>query len=155
FEIEIKQYSEDTEGARDRLFALMKEIEEKKGLRSGILHQQDMFIEKSRMRTGELERLTGLLRSLDEEYGAKRAQLTESEKSVGDLTASKKELDRNLSELESSLFAQRSTLERLKTEIREHEQDAIRLEAAQQARASRAAGHSKRCWRLRVCTALS
>jgi chromosome segregation protein len=134
FETEIKQHSEDTEGARDKLFALMKEIEEKKGQRSGILHQQDMFIEKSRMRTTELERLTGLLRSLDEEYGAKQVQLSESEKGVGDLTASKKELDRNLSELESSLFAQRSTLERLKAEIREHEQDAIRLEAAQQAR---------------------
>jgi chromosome segregation protein len=134
FETEIKQHSEDTEGARDRLFSLMKEIEEMKGQRSGILHQQDMFIEKSRMRTGELERLTGLLRSLDEEYGAKQAQLSESEKSVRELTAGKKELDRNLSELESSLFAQRSTLERLKAEIREHEQDAIRLEAAQQAR---------------------
>jgi chromosome segregation protein len=134
FETEIKQHSEDTEGARDQLFALMKEIEEKKGQRSGILHQQDMFIERSRMRTGELERLTGLLRSLDEEYAAKQAQLSESEKSTGDLTAGKKELDRNLSDLESSLFAQRSTLERLKAEIREHEQDAIRLEAAQQAR---------------------
>ena len=32
------------------------------------------------------------------------------------------------------MFAQRSTLERLRDEIRENEQDAIRLEAAQQAR---------------------
>jgi chromosome segregation protein len=133
-ETEIKAHSEDTEGAREKLFALMKEIEEQKGQRSGILHQQDMFIEKSRMRTGELERLTGLLRSLDEEYAAKQAQLTESQKSSGDLAATKKELDRNLSELESSLFAQRSTLERLKTEIRELEQEAFRLEATQQAR---------------------
>lgn len=133
-ETEIRQYSEVTEGSREKLFSLMQEIEEKKGQRSGILHQQDMFIEKSRMRTSELERLTGLLRSLDEEYGAKQDQLTESQKSVGELAAAKKELDRNLSELESSLFAQRSTLERLKTEIRELEQDAFRLEAAQQAR---------------------
>ncbi|MCK7490355.1 MAG: hypothetical protein MZU79_09320 [Anaerotruncus sp.] len=35
-----------------------KESEEKKGQRSEILHQQDMLIEKSRMRTTELERLT-------------------------------------------------------------------------------------------------
>ena len=58
-ETEIKQHSEDTEGARDQLFALLQEGEEKKGQRSGILHQQDMLIEKSRMRTTELERLTG------------------------------------------------------------------------------------------------
>ena len=134
FETEIKQHSEDTEGARDRLFALLKETEEKKGQRSEILHRQDMLIEKSRMRTTELERLTGLLRQLDEEYAAKQTQLTDSEKSIGDLASEKKNLDRNLSELESTLFAQRSSLERLRTEIRDREQDAIRLEAAQQAR---------------------
>jgi chromosome segregation protein len=133
-ETEIKQHSEDTEGARDQLFALLQEAEEKKGQRSGILHQQDMLIEKSRMRTSELERLTGLLRQLDEEYAAKQAQLTESETSVAALLEEKKELDRNLSELEGTMFAQRSGLERLRTEIRENEQDAIRLEAAQQAR---------------------
>jgi len=133
-ETEIRTHSVDTEGARERLFALLKEIEEKKGQRSGILHQQDMFIERSRMRTGELERLTGLLRQLDEEYTAKQAQLADSQKSTIDLAAQKKELDRNLSELESSLFAQRSSLERLRAEMKEYEQDAIRLEAAQQAR---------------------
>ena len=133
-ETEIKQHSEDTEGAREQLFALMQEAEEKKGQRSGILHQQDMLIEKSRMRTSELERLQGLLRQLDEEYAAKQAQLTDSDTSLTSLAEEKKQLDRNLSELEGAMFAQRNTLERLRNEIRENEQDAIRLEAAQQAR---------------------
>jgi chromosome segregation protein len=133
-ETEIKQHSEDTEGAREKLFALMKEVEEKKGQRSGILHQQDLYIEKSRMRTTELERLTGLLRQLDEEYTAKQTQLTDSKQSIEDLLSEKKALDRNLSELESALFAQRSSLDRLRTEIRDSEQDAIRLEAAKEAR---------------------
>ena len=131
---EIKLHSEDTQGARDQLFALMQEAEEKKGQRSGILHQQDMLIEKSRMRTTELERLQGLLKQLDEEYTAKKGQLTDSEAGVASLAAEKKQLDRNLSELEGTMFAQRTTLERLRAEIRENEQDAIRLEAAQQAR---------------------
>jgi chromosome segregation protein len=133
-DMEIRQHSEDTEGAREKLFALLKEVEEKKGQRSGILHQQDMLIEKSRMRTTELERLTALLRQLDEEYAAKQDQLSESERSVADLLEEKKELDRTLSELEGTLFAQRGSLERLHNEIRHAEQDAIRLEAAQQAR---------------------
>jgi chromosome segregation protein len=133
-ETEIRQHSEDTEGAREQLFALMQESEEKKGQRSGILHQQDMLIEKSRMRTSELERLQGLLRQLDEEYAAKQAQLTDSDTSITALAEEKKQLDRNLSELEGAMFAQRNTLERLRSEIRENEQDAIRLEAAQQAR---------------------
>ncbi len=133
-ETELKQHSEDTEGARDKLFNLIKEIEVKKGSRSEILHQQDILIEKSRMRTSELERLTGLLRQLDEEYAAKQTQLSDSRKSIEDLAAEKKALDRNLSELEGSLFAQRTTQERLQKEIRSAEQDVFRLEAAQQAR---------------------
>lgn len=133
-ETDLRQHSEDTEGARDKLFNLIKEIEVKKGSRSEILHQQDLLIEKSRMRTSELERLTGLLRQLDEEYAAKQTQLSDSRKSIDDLAAEKKALDRNLSELEGSLFAQRTTQERLQKEIRSAEQDVFRLEAAQQAR---------------------
>ena len=67
---------EDTEGAREKLFSLLKEIEEKKGKRSEILHQQDMLIEKSRMRTTELERLTHLLLQLDEKYAVKQTQFS-------------------------------------------------------------------------------
>ena len=59
-EIEIRRYSSDTEEARQKLFSLMEEAETKKGERSAILHQQDMLIERSRMRTSELERLTTL-----------------------------------------------------------------------------------------------
>jgi chromosome segregation protein len=133
-ETEMKQHGEDTEGAREKLFSLLKEIEEKKGQRSEILHQQDMLIEKSRMRTTELERLTHLLLQLDEEYAVKQTQFSDGEKSVSDLLLEKKDLDRTLSELEGTVFAQRSSLERLRVEIREYEQDAFRLEAAQQAR---------------------
>ena len=81
-ETEIRQHGEDTEGAREKLFSLLHDLEEKKGQRSEILHQQDMQIEKSRMRTTELERLTLLLTQLDEEYTAKQTQFTEGEKSV-------------------------------------------------------------------------
>jgi len=133
-ETEIRQHSEDTEGAREKLFALLQKAEEKKGARSALLHEQDMLIEKSRMRTSELERLSGLLKQLDEEFVEKQAQMTDSDKSVAGLNADKKALDRALSELESELLAQRSTLEHVRTEMRDTEQDAIRLEATMQAR---------------------
>ena len=133
-ETEIRAHSEGTETAKNTLFTLLREVEEKKGQRSGILHRQDMLIEKSRMRTTELERLTGLLAQLDAEYAEKQAQMSGNEKSATDRVAQKKALDRALSELEGTLFAQRSSLDRLRTEIRDTEQDAIRLEAAQQAR---------------------
>ncbi len=133
-ENEICQYSAETEEARQKLFALMEEAEVKRGERSAILHQQDMLIEKSRMRTSELERLTALQKQLDEEYTAKQEQLSQNKQTVAELVERKKELDRTLSELESNLFAQRSSLERLNGEIKDAEQDVIRLESAQQAR---------------------
>jgi len=71
-----------------------------------------MLIEKSRMRTTELERLTLLLSQLDEEYACKQAQLSDGEKSSSGLVSEKKALDRTLSELEGAMFAQRVSLER-------------------------------------------
>jgi chromosome segregation protein len=133
-ETEIRAHSEGTESARNTLFALLKEAEEQKGERSGILHRQDMLIEKSRMRTTELERLTGLLGQLETEYADKQAQMSGNESGVADCIARKKALDRELSELEGMLFARRASLDRLRTEIRDTGEDAIRLEAAQQAR---------------------
>ncbi len=115
-------------------FRLLKELEEKKGQRSEILHQQDMLIEKSRMRTTELDRLTQLLRQLDEEFAVKQIPVYRRGK-VGIRPSFREKRARPYaSELEGGLFAQRSSLERLRTEIRENEQDVYRLEAAQQAR---------------------
>ncbi len=94
-----------------------------------------MLIEKSRMRTTELERLTGLLAQLDAEYAEKQAQMSGNEKSATDRVAEKKALDRVLSELEGTLFAQRSSLDAAPHRDPGYKsRDAIRLEAAQQAR---------------------
>ena len=40
-ETAIKNESKEAEGSRDQLFSLMKTIEEKRGARSDIIHQQD------------------------------------------------------------------------------------------------------------------
>ncbi|MFA5416363.1 MAG: AAA family ATPase, partial [Methanoregula sp.] len=133
-EDEIRVHSADTDSARETLFRLIKEVEEKKGVRSEILGRQDILIEKSRMRTTELERLKGLLSQLDREYAEKQAQMSGGATNVSTLLAQKKELDRHLSQLEGTLFAQRSSLDRITNEKRDAEQDIIRLEAAQQAR---------------------
>ena len=133
-EDEIRAHSADTDSARETLFRLIKDVEEKKGVRSEILGRQDILIEKSRMRTTELERLKGLLSQLDREYAEKQAQMSGGATNVSTLLAQKKELDRHLSQLEGTLFAQRSSLDRITNEKRDAEQDIIRLEAAQQAR---------------------
>jgi chromosome segregation protein len=133
-ETEIRKQSEDTAGSRETLFRLMGEVEEKKGARSAILQQRDLLIERSRMRTSEIERLTERVRQLESEYAGKQVQLADSGKAIEELEKEKADLDLTLSGLESSVFAQRSMLERVRTELRDYEQQAVRLEAHQQAR---------------------
>ncbi|MCU0632094.1 MAG: chromosome segregation protein SMC [Methanolinea sp.] len=133
-EQQIQYQSRDAEGAKDELFALMQTIEEKKNERSSLLHQKDMILEKSRMRTSERERMEERLQALSDEGTGKEQKLSESAREMEALAKEKSDLDRALSELESSVFARRTTLERVKEEFRTHEQEAIRLEAQQQAR---------------------
>jgi len=132
--LEIQKESKDAEGARDELFAQMKETDEKKSARSEILHQKDMLLEKSRMRTSEKERLEERIRALETDLSTRKGQEEELIAKVAALEAERSELDKKLSSLEGATFARRSTLERVKNELREYEQEIIRLEAMQQAR---------------------
>ncbi len=132
-EARIEAESKEVEGVKDQLFAGMEALEREKEVRANLLHEQDIIIEKSRMRTSERERLEGRLRQIDEELASKHAQLAEYSGSIADAEAEKRRVERELSDAESSLFAKRSTLDRLKKEIRAHEQEIIRFEAQQQA----------------------
>ena len=132
-EARIASESKEVEGVKDQLFALMQDLEGKKELRSKILREQDIFIEKSRMRTSERERLEARIRQIEEELENKQAQVADYSSCMADCEAQKRQIERDLSETESALFARRSTLDRLKKEIRETEQNLMRLEAQQQA----------------------
>jgi chromosome segregation protein len=129
----IQAESKEVEGLKDQLFALMNTSEQQKEIRANLLHEQDLIIEKSRMRTSERERLQARLRQVDEELESKHAQLAEYSASMVDCEEEKRRLERELAEAEGSLFARRSTLDRLKKEIRSCEQEIIRFEAQQQA----------------------
>jgi chromosome segregation protein len=129
----IASGSKEVEGVKDRLFAKMQDLEGKKELRSKILREQDLLIEKSRMRTSERERLDARLAQIEEELTNKQEQVAEYSSCMADCEAQKRQIERDLSEAESTLFARRSALDRLKKEIRENEQSLMRLEAQQQA----------------------
>ena len=133
-EAEIQNQSRDAEGARDELFSLMQAIEAKKADRSGILHQKDLLLEKSRMRTSERERLEERLRAIEAETSSRSAQRGEEEQRILSLQEEKAALEREISSLEGAVFAKRSAVERLREEQRGVEQEVVRLEAQQQAR---------------------
>jgi len=125
--------SEEVEGLKDHLFARLQDLEGKKELRAKILREQDIFIEKSRMRTSERERLEARIRQIAEELVNKQEQVAEYSSSAADCEAKKRDIERDLSDAESTLFSRRSALDRLQKEIRENEQELMRLEAQQQA----------------------
>lgn len=125
--------SEEIEGLKDRLFTLMQDLDGKKELRAKILREQDLLIEKSRMRTSERERLDARIRQIDEELTNKQNQVSDYSSLVAGCETQKREIERDLSDTEGKLFARRSTLDRLQKEIRENEQELMRYEAQQQA----------------------
>ncbi|NMA10886.1 Chromosome partition protein Smc [Methanoculleus chikugoensis] len=129
----IASGSKEVEGVKDQLFAKMQDLESKKELRSKILREQDLFIEKSRMRTSERERLDARIAQIEEELTNKQEQVAEYSSCMADCEAQKHQIERDLSEAESTLFGRRSALDRLKKEIRENEQNLMRYEAQQQA----------------------
>ncbi|HOW34165.1 MAG TPA: chromosome segregation protein SMC [Methanoregulaceae archaeon] len=133
-EAAIQNQSRDIEGARDELFSLMQSIEAKKGDRSTILHQKDLLLEKRRMRTSERERLEERIRALDTETTSREGQNLQEREQINALLSDKSGIERQISSSEASLFAKRASLERTRDELRTIEQEAVRLEAQQQAR---------------------
>ena len=133
-EAAIQNQSRDIEGARDELFSLMQSIEAKKGDRSTILHQKDLLLEKRRMRTSERERLEERIRALDTETTSREGQNLQEREQINALLSDKSGIERQISSSEASLFAKRASLERIRDELRTIEQEAVRLEAQQQAR---------------------
>jgi len=115
------------------LFALMKKQEECKSRRSELLHEQDLLIEKSRMRSSEKERLESRIAQIKAENDEKTEQCREYTSLIEKLVSEKKKIELVISRAESSLFKNRSSLEKLKNEIRSRERDLMLLEAQQQA----------------------
>ncbi len=128
----IASESKEVEGVKDQLFARMQDLESHKELRAKILREQDILIEKSRMRTSERERLEVRARQIEEELANKQTQSADYTSSVADCEAEKRRIERDLSEAESTLFARRSALDRLQKEVRENQQNLMRFEAQQQ-----------------------
>lgn len=133
-EAEIARGGKAAEDLKECLFSLMRGVEEKKGARSEYLHRQDLLIEKSRMRTSEMERLQTHLDEVRSGREGLAAEVEKVRKASANLVEKKGGLDRDLSKAESTLFGRRSSLERIRKELQDTERELMRLEAQQQSR---------------------
>lgn len=130
----LESASNENKENKDRLFELMGMLEEIKERRSAILQDQNILIEKSRMRTSERERLSSRIEQINGEISEKTSIIDEYTGSMEEREKGRGEIDRTLSDAEGTLFSQRSSLERIRKDIQEHERTIMHLEAQQQAR---------------------
>ncbi|MBP2133933.1 chromosome segregation protein [Methanomicrobium sp. W14] len=133
---DLDEKSQAVEGAKEKLFSLINSLEEKKGKRSDILREQDILIEKSRMRTEEKERIESRIRQADLEIGEKSGQVKEHKKLLDSLNAEKSVIETELSKIEAKLFENRSALEKIRSDLKSKERELMRLEAQQNASGS-------------------
>lgn len=129
----LDEKSSAVEGAKEKLFELINSLEEKKTNRSEILREQDVLIEKSRMRTEEKERIESRIKQIVAEIEEKSGQVDEHRRLVESLQAEKTVLESELSKIEGKLFENRSALEKIKSELKSKERELMRLEAQQHA----------------------
>ncbi|TAJ43525.1 chromosome segregation protein SMC [Methanofollis fontis] len=131
-EAEISRGGKEAEDLKNLLFSRIQEAGSLRDRRSALLHEQDLLIEKSRMRTSEMERIEGRLDGIRKGDSDLSGEIETARKAAADLAAEKSNLDRRLSESESGLFGRRSTLEQIRKEIQNDERELMRLEAQQQ-----------------------
>ncbi|WOF16536.1 chromosome segregation protein SMC [Methanoplanus sp. FWC-SCC4] len=130
--IRLDRESGAVEGAKEQLFSLMNDLEAKKNEKSDLLREQDVLIEKSRMRTEEKERFEERIILIDQEIGEKSGQIKEYEALLSSLQSEKSVIDSELSKVESKLFENRSAVEKIRDEARRLDRELMRLEAQQQ-----------------------
>jgi condensin subunit Smc len=108
-EAEISRHGQEVEGAKQEILSLMREIDGHKETRTALLREQDILIERSRLRTSEIERLEAVIGRTAEEKEEQSRRCRDCRDLIQGTESQKEALDRELASLESRLFASRSS----------------------------------------------
>jgi len=129
----LQSYGEKEKDIEQQYQLLDKEIREKKEVRNILIREQDVLIERARLRGAEKERLQTRLGHIISEYDT----LTES---LGDVTTAYENAKHERQQLESAVhvaekevYRQREEREKLSRRVRETQAELHRKEAQQQA----------------------
>jgi chromosome segregation protein len=133
-EQEISRLSKDAEGARESLMHEYSTLEERRSDRSLLVHQQDILIEKRRLKTTETERLNNRIQALENDLKNVRKEREEMEKTVEAFESEEKELKKAFTELDTERYARKASLEQIRKEMKDAEREILALEAHRQAR---------------------
>ncbi|MHC1625734.1 MAG: chromosome segregation protein SMC [Methanoculleaceae archaeon] len=129
----LDEASRECEGMKEKHLSLLEEINRLKGERSDLINRRDALIEKSRLRSSEMGRIRENISRLKEELDRLRSSSEERRRLMDERRKRKEDLERQISETESSLFRYRDKAGSIADAIRTKEREIIHLEAQQQA----------------------
>lgn len=132
-EKEIEKKTAECQQDEEMLRHLRSDLGVKRDARSDLLREQDIMIERSRMRSAEEDRLRSRVALLQRDLMAAREDEAASGENAATLEAEKREYDRRVGLLDTDLYSRRDTQEKLRKEIRDLKMDINRKEAQQQA----------------------
>lgn len=114
------------------LVQLRNNIQVIKEERGELVREQDLLIERFRMRSAEEDRLTSKIITLEKDLEVKKEDLSALLIALERLSSEKREHDRQMGVLDTGLYSKRDAHERLNRQIRDLKIDIGRKEAQQQ-----------------------
>lgn len=130
---EIDRLSIEHEQDEEILKSLRSSLSAKKDERGDLLREQDILIERSRMRSAEEDRLRSKIALLSRDLSSGKEAEEEASRNLAALEEEKRGFDRRVGVLDTDLYSKRDVQDRLRKEIRDLKIEINRKEAQQQA----------------------
>lgn len=111
---------------------LQHDLQQLKDERGDLLKQQDILIERSRMRNAEEDRLSSRIQIINKDIITKKEDLTGLKSALERLSTEKRGYDQQVASLDTRLYTKRDEQERILRQIRDLKIDIGRKEAQQQ-----------------------
>lgn len=132
-EKEIQKQTAEYQQDEEALKSLRDNLHTKKDERGELLRQQDIMIERSRMRSAEEDRLRSRVALLQRDLTIRKQDEADGAGHLATVEEEKREYDRRVGVLDKDLYSKREVLDRLRKEIRDLKIEINRKEAQQQA----------------------
>jgi chromosome segregation protein len=129
----LSSYGEKERDIEQQYQTLDKEIREKKEARNVLIRNQDVLLERSRMRNSETERLFSKLKQIEDESVTIRESLASAKKAYEESQHQLRQFETAVHAAEKEVYRQREKHENLSRRVREIQYELHRKEAQQQA----------------------
>ncbi len=132
-EKEIEKKTAEHRQDEEMIRKLHSELATRKDERSGLLQEQNIMIERSRMRNAEEDRLRSRMALLHRDLVSVKDEAESGGRTLQAVEEEKREYDRRVGQLDTDLYSKRDAQDRLRKDIRDLKIEINRKEAQQQA----------------------